>query len=672
MTSFKAARLAHELPFVDKVLFVVDRKDLDYQTLREYERFEKGAADSNSSTAVLQKQLEDPKARIIITTIQTLSRFVASNKNHPTFGSHVVIIFDECHRSQFGDMHVAITRSFKCYHLFGFTGTPIFADNAGSQGNPKIRTTEQAFGDKLHTYTIVDAINDRNVLPFLIDYIDTISTSHDIKDKQVSAIDTERTLMDPERISKVVRYIREHFDQKTKRNSSYRHFDRYLKGFNSLFATSSIEAAKRYYAEFIKQQRVLPTDQQLKVGLIYSFAPNEEEVDGLLNEEDFETEKLDQTSRDFLDDAINDYNDLFGTSYDTSAEKFQNYYKDLSERLKKRELDLVIVVNMFLTGFDATTLNTLWVDKNLRTHGLIQAYSRTNRILNTVKTYGNIVSFRDLEQQTNDALALFGNKDAKGIVLLKSYTEYHEDYQKQIDNLLTDFPLNQSIEGEEEQKLFIKIFGAILRLKNILTAFDDFVDNEILSERDFQDYQGIYLNLEAQFRSETDAEKETVNDDVVFEIELVKQVEINVNYILMLVEKYLKEKGSGEDKEIRANIVRAVDSSPSLRNKKDLIEQFVDSVSINDKIDASWQNFITEKKIKELNRIIEEEDLNPKETKSFIDRAFLDGGISVTGTAITNILPPVPRFDRSNSHAIKKQTVLEKLNIFFDRYIGLI
>ena len=408
------------------------------------------------------------------------------------------------------------------------------------------------------------------------------------------------------------------------------------------------------------------------MGLIYSFAPNEEEVDGLLNEEDFETEKLDQTSRDFLDDAINDYNDLFGTSYDTSAEKFQNYYKDLSERLKKRELDLVIVVNMFLTGFDATTLNTLWVDKNLRTHGLIQAYSRTNRILNTVKTYGNIVSFRDLEQQTNDALTLFGNKDAKGIVLLKSYSEYHEDYQKQIDNLLTNFPLNQSIEGEEEQKLFIKIFGAILRLKNILTAFDDFVDNEILSERDFQDYQGIYLNLEAQFRSETDAEKEAVNDDVVFEIELVKQVEINVNYILMLVEKYLKEKGSGEDKEIRANIVRAVDSSTSLRNKKDLIEQFVDSVSINDKIDASWQNFITEKKIKELNRIIEEEDLNPKETKSFIDRAFLDGGISVTGTAITNILPPVPRFDRSNSHAIKKQTVLEKLNIFFDRYIGLI
>ena len=672
LTSFKAARLAHDLPFVDKVLFVVDRKDLDYQTMREYERFEKGAANSNTSTAVLQNQLEDPKARIIITTIQKLSRFVTLNKYHAAYGSHVVIIFDECHRSQFGDMHVAITRTFKRYHLFGFTGTPIFADNAGNHGNPKIRTTEQAFGDKLHTYSIVDAINDKNVLPFRIDYINTISTSGDIKDKQVSAIDTERALMDPERISQVVNYIREHFDQKTKRNSSYRHFDKYQKGFNSLFATASIEAAKRYYAEFIKQQRELPTDQQLKVGLIYSFAPNEEEVDGLLNEEEFETEGLDQTSRDFLENAISDYNDLFGTSYDTTGEKFQNYYKDLSERLKNRELDLVIVVNMFLTGFDATTLNTLWVDKNLRTHGLIQAYSRTNRILNTVKTYGNIISFRDLEQQTNDALALFGNKDAKGIVLLKSYSEYYEDYQKQIDKLLHDFPLNQSIDGEDEQKLFIKIFGAILRLKNILTAFDEFVGDEILSDLDFQDYQGIYLNLEVQFRNETDTDKESVNDDVVFEIELVKQVEINVNYILMLVEKYLKEKGAGEDKEIRANIVRAVDSSPSLRNKKDLIEQFVDSVSMNDKIDASWHNFVTAKKVEELNRIIEEENLNPEKTEAFIGRAFHDGGILVTGTAITDILPPVSRFNETNNHSRKKQTVLEKLNTFFDRYFGLI
>ena len=432
LTSFKAAQLAQGLPEIDKVLFVVDRKDLDYQTMREYERFEKGAANSNTSTTVLKQQLEDPNARIIVTTIQKLSRFVAKSRKHPVYGAHVVVIFDECHRSQFGDMHTEITKSFKRYHLFGFTGTPIFADNAGSHGNPLRRTTEQAFGDKLHTYTIVDAITDKNVLPFRIDYINTIKTSPGTKDKKVPAIDKERALLDPKRITQVVNYIREHFDQKVKCQVNYRHSvltnvaeviagkgkveeiraEIRRKGFNSLFATASIDAAKRYYSEFAAQQENLPPAQRLKVGLIYSFAANEEEPDGLLSEEEFETEGLDQSSRDFLDAAIKDYNAMFGTSYDTSADKFQNYYKDLSQRLKNRELDLVIVVNMFLTGFDATTLNTLWVDKNLRAHGLIQAFSRTNRILNSVKTYGNVVSFRDLEEKTNDALALFGNKDA--------------------------------------------------------------------------------------------------------------------------------------------------------------------------------------------------------------------------------------------------------------------
>ena len=419
LTSFKAAQLARGLPDIDKVLFVVDRKDLDYQTMREYERFEKGAANSNTSTAVLQRQLEDPNARIIITTIQKMSRFVAKNKRHAVYDAHVVVIFDECHRSQFGDMHAEITRVFNRYHLFGFTGTPIFAENAGTTGNPLRRTTAQAFGDKLHTYTIVDAINDKNVLPFRIDYINTIKTQPGIRDKKVPAIDTERALLAPERITQIVGYIREHFDQKTKRASSYRHDGKRMAGFNSLFACASIDAAKRYYAEFVEQQKALTEAQRLKIGLIYSFAANEEESDGLLSEEEFETEGLDASSRDFLEAAIQDYNALFGTSFDTSADKFQNYYKDLSQRLKKRELDLVIVVNMFLTGFDATTLNTLWADKNLKAHGLIQAYSRTNRILNSVKTYGNIVSFRNLEQETNDALALFGNKDAKGIVLLK-------------------------------------------------------------------------------------------------------------------------------------------------------------------------------------------------------------------------------------------------------------
>ncbi|MBP6434954.1 MAG: type I restriction endonuclease subunit R [Pontixanthobacter sp.] len=671
LTSFKAAQLARSLPGIDKVLFVVDRKDLDYQTMREYERFEKGAANSNTSTAVLQRQLEDPNARIIITTIQKLSRFVAANRKHDVYNDHVVVIFDECHRSQFGDMHAEITRVFKRYHLFGFTGTPIFAENSGTGGDPRRRTTQQAFGDKLHTYTIVDAINDKNVLPFRIDYINTIKAGTWIKDKQVSAIDTERALLAPERISQIVGYIREHFDQKTKRSSSYRHDGKRLTGFNSLLATASIDAAKRYYAEFAKQQQSLPEAQRLKIGLIYSFAANEDEEGGLLGEEEFETDGLDQGSRDFLEGAIRDYNALFNTSFDTSADKFQNYYKDLSQRLKKRELDMVIVVNMFLTGFDATTLNTLWADKNLKAHGLIQAYSRTNRILNSVKTYGNIVSFRNLEKETNDALALFGNKDAKGIVLLKPYAEYYGEYEKRVAELLGTYPLGQPIIGEAAQKAFIKLFGSILRLRNILTAFDDFAGNESLSQREFQDYQSLYLNLYAEFRSVSDADKEAINDDVVFEIELIKQVEINVDYILLLVERYLSSKGTGDDKEILATIERAINSSPSLRNKKDLIERFVDSVSSSAKVDAQWQAFVAARKAEELERIIADEGLNAEATHGFIDNAFRDGAIPSTGIAITKILPPVSRFSKGNGHAVKKQAVLDKLAAFFDRYFGL-
>ena len=693
LTSFKVAQLAEDLAGVDKVLFVVDRKDLDYQTMREYERFKKGAANSNTSTAVLQQQLEDANARIIVTTIQKLSRFVAKNKKHPVYDAHVVVIFDECHRSQFGDMHAEITRVFKRYHLFGFTGTPIFAENAGATGNPLRRTTQQAFGGKLHTYTIVDAISDENVLPFRIDYINTIKAQAAIADKKVPAIDTERALLAPERISAIVSYIRAHFDQKTRRsaNAVYLHSmvtnvaeviegrnqveevrrKQRLNGFNSIFATASIDSAKRYYAEFAAQQKELPRAQRLKVGLIYSFAANEEESDGLLGEEEFETAGLDQGSRDFLEAAIQDYNAMFGTRYDTSAEKFQNYYKDLSLRLKQREMDLVIVVNMFLTGFDATTLNTLWADKNLKAHGLIQAFSRTNRILNTVKSYGNIVSFRNLEQETNDALALFGNQDAKGIVLLKPYSDYFEAYEKRVGELVAGFPLGQVISGEAAQKSFIKLFGAILRLKNILTAFDDFAGHEILSEREFQDYQSLYLNLYADFRSLSDAEKESINDDVVFEIELIKQVEISVDYILLLVEQYLKQKGSGDDKEIRATIERVVNSSPSLRNKKDLIVQFVDSVTTKARVDAQWQALVAAKKTEELERIITEEHLNAEAARDFIDQAFRDGAIATTGTAITKILPPVSRFSKNNDHAVKKQTVLNKLAAFFERYFGL-
>ncbi|MFK0038604.1 type I restriction endonuclease subunit R [Paenarthrobacter sp. NPDC090517] len=690
LTSFKAAQLASKLPSVDKVLFVVDRKDLDYQTMREYDRFEKGAANSNTSTAVLKKQLENPGARIIITTIQKLSTFIGANKGHPIYDGHVVIIFDECHRSQFGDMHTAITKAFKRYNLFGFTGTPIFSANSGSGGNPQLNTTEQAFGEKLHTYTIVDAITDKNVLPFRIDYVNTVKVGTVI-DKQVSAIDTEKALLATERISQIVSYTLEHFDQKTKRSSMFEHSvvtnvaestrtrrqaeavreRKRVRGFNAIFATASIDAARRYYNHFQMQQEQLPPDRRLKIGLIYSYGANYATDDGILDDEAFDTDALSTDARSFLEDAIQDYNDIFGTSYDTSADRFQNYYKDLSQRLKNRDLDLVIVVNMFLTGFDATTLNTLFVDKNLRAHGLIQAYSRTNRILNSVKTYGNIVSFRDLEEQTNDAIALFGNKDARGVVLLKPYAEYYNDYAEKTAELLSAFPLGKPIVGESAQKQFIQLFGAILRLQNILTSFDDFFGNEILTERQSQDYRSVYLDLYAEFRKDKDADKERINEDIVFEIELIKQVEINVDYILMLVQKYRDERGDGDDKEIRAEISRAIDASPTLRNKKDLVEDFVDSLSADGEIDQEWRAFITAKREAELETIIANENLRPDETHSFVETAFRDGQIRTSGTAITKVLPPVSRFSADGGHGEKKQRVIQKLGAFFERFFGL-
>ncbi|MGM7678360.1 type I restriction endonuclease subunit R [Microbacterium sp. A94] len=670
LTSFKAAQLASKLPSVDKVLFVVDRKDLDYQTMREYDRFEKGAANSNTSTAVLKKQLEDPSARIIITTIQKLSTFIGANKGHAIYDGHVVIIFDECHRSQFGDMHASITKAFKRYNLFGFTGTPIFAVNSGSGGNPQLKTTEQAFGEKLHTYTIVDAITDKNVLPFRIDYVNTVKVGN-VVDMQVSAIDTEKALLAPERISQIVGYALEHFDQKTKRAEHYTLGERRVRGFNALFATASIEAARVYYNHFQLQQEGLPSDQRLKVGLIYSYGANDAVEDGGLDEEGFDTGALNMDARSFLEDAIQDYNDMFGTSFDTSADRFQNYYKDLSLRLKQREIDLVLVVNMFLTGFDATTLNTLFVDKNLRAHGLIQAYSRTNRILNSVKTYGNIVSFRDLEAETNDAIALFGNKDARGVVLLKPYGEYYDDYADKVTELLTTFPLGQPIIGESAQKEFIKLFGAILRLQNILTSFDEFTGHEILTDRQGQDYRSVYLDLYADFRKDKNADKEQINDDVVFEIELIKQVEINVDYILMLVQKYRDERGDGDDKEIRAAISRAVAASPTLRNKKDLIEDFVESLSVDGELDQEWRDFIAAKREAELEALIMEENLRPDATRAFVETAFRDGQVRTAGTAITKVLPPVSRFAAGGGRGETKRRVIEKLGSFFERFFGL-
>ena len=677
LTSFKTAQLASKLPFIEKVLFVVDRKDLDYQTMKEYDKFEKGAANSNSNTAILKKQLEDPKANIIITTIQKLSVLIKKQKNHHVFSQHIVIIFDECHRSQFGDMHTAITKTFKKYHLFGFTGTPIFAVNSSSNSRADLRTTEQAFGAKLHTYTIVDAITDKNVLPFRIDYISTMKEQENIQDEKVWNIDRERALSAPERISNIVKYIREHFDQKTKRNSFYQLKDRRLAGFNSIFAVSSIEVAKKYYTEFQKQIMGLPSDKQLKVATIYSFGVNEDPENGIIDDENLEdTSLLDQSSRDFLESAIQDYNKIFKTNYDTSSDKFQNYYKDVSQRVKDREIDLLIVVNMFLTGFDATTLNTLWVDKNLRLHGLLQAYSRTNRILNTVKTFGNIICFRNLEKATNESIALFGDKEAGGVVLLKTYDEYYNGYKKGdkdipgyadlVDDLQEKFPVGEQIIGEQNQKEFIKLYSAILKVKNILSTFDEFSGNEILSERDVQDYHSMYINLYNDFRGKSKGDNENVNDDIVFEMELIKQVEINIDYILALIKKY--HEGHLKDKEIVISISKAIDSSVELRNKKELIEQFIDSLTPSTNVDDDWHSFVDAKKVEELDQIINDENLDKEETYKFITNAFRDGYVQSTGTALSKVLPPVSRFTPTGDRTKKRESVLEKLSSFFNKF----
>ena len=704
LTSFKTAQLATKLDYIDKVLFVVDRKDLDYQTMKEYDRFEKGAANSNTSTAVLKRQLEDDNARIIITTIQKLATFIKKNAGHSVFDKRVVIIFDECHRSQFGDMHQAITKYFKKYHLFGFTGTPIFAVNAGVSKNPTLRTTEQAFGDQLHAYTIVDAINDKNVLPFRVDYIKTMDAEPDIDDKEVWDINREKAFLAPERIRLVTDYILTHFDQKTYRGDKTYTYSvlqniaevasagskqqieeikqkQRVSGFNSIFAVSSVDAAKLYYAEFQRQMAENP-QKRLKVAVIYSYGANEEETDGILDEENPEdTSALDQSSRDFLDAAIRDYNGMFHTNYSTDGDKFQNYYKDVSLRMKNKELDLLIVVNMFLTGFDATTLNTLWVDKNLKMHGLIQAYSRTNRILNSIKVFGNIVCFRNLQKRTDDAISLFGDKEAGGIVLMRGYKDYyfgyedadgkyHPGYQDMIEELTTIFPLTEErITGEQRQKEFIVLFGAILRMRNLLTSFDEFAGSEILSERDFQDYLGRYQDLRDEWKNrKPGGEKEDITDDIVFEIELIKQIEINIDYILLLVQKY--HDSHCDDKEVLITIRKAVDASPELRSKKALIETFIAGINDVSDVMLEWRTFVAEEKERQLVAIIQEENLKDDETRRFMESSFRDGSVKTTGTDIDRLMPPISRFGGGN-RAEKKQTIIEKLKGFFDRFFGI-
>ena len=710
LTSFKTATLARSLHFVDKVLFVVDRKDLDYQTMKEYDKFQKGAANSNTSTKILKEQLEKDDVKIIITTIQKLSRFIQKNENHEVYKKHIVMIFDECHRSQFGEMNEKIKKAFKNYNIFGFTGTPIFKKEKDDEKYPNLKTTENAFGEKLHTYTIVDAIRDKNVLPFRIDYINTVKEAKDFEDKKVKGINTDDVLLNDERIRLIVKYIIEHFDQKTYRNSNnaaYSHDiivnvedmakskhntvkekkeKREVKGFNSIFAVSSIKAAKKYYKEFQKQ--ISETSSNLKVATIFSFVQNDnnDNYDDTIQEENFEPKNLDEDSREFLESAIKDYNQIFKTNYDTSDEKFENYYKDVSLQMKNNQIDILIVVNMFLTGFDAPTLNTLWVDKRLQMHGLIQAFSRTNRILNSVKTFGNIVSFMNLEENTNKALSVFGDKDTNSIALLKTYKDYFNGYDENgehvlgyteiVDLLKTKFPINEAIVTEEDKKLFIKLFGDLLKIINTLSAFDSFREDreKILSDIDFQDYSGKYSDLYTEIikdKTNNNPEIENIQDDVVFEIELIKQVEVNIDYILLIVARY---KNENKDKDtIIEHVRKLINAGIELRSKRELIENFINQMNASDTdIQEEFYQYVKEEKEKDLIQIIKDENLKEKETNDFITSCFEYGEIRTSGTDIDKILPPISRFSKQGNKIEKKQIVVEKLQSFFEKYSGLI
>ena len=664
LTSFKTAVLASELEYIDKVLFVVDRRDLDYQTMKEYNRFEEGAANSNTSTAVLAKQLGDPNAKIIITTIQKLSAFIKRHDSHEVYSKQAVIIFDECHRSQFGGMHRAISRKFRKHYIFGFTGTPIFEDE---HTKPDDLTTKKLFGSEIHAYTIVNAIIDQNVLPFKVDYIRTMHRKEEIIDEKIYDIDREKAYNDSRRISLIVRYILEHFDMKTKQRR-----------FNSILAVSSINAAMQYYAEFRKADAA----KKLKVAVIYSYAPDEEQQSGIIEEENPEdTTGLKENQRKFLDGAIQDYNAVFSSNYDASGEKFQNYYRDVSLRMKNKELDLLIVVSMFLTGFDAPALNTLWVDKNLRMHGLMQTFSRTNRILNSIKAFGNIVCFRELQERVNEAIAAFsgGNIFAGELAVIRKFGDYYGGYVLEsgvrvagyvdmVNELMEKFPLSEpQIVGEERQKEFIGLFGAVLRRKNLLNAFDEFAGMEILSERDYQDYTSRYLDLRDEWlRKIESGELTEINSDLVFELELVSQVEINIDYIMMLVEKY--QKSHCLDKEILITIQKAVNASPELRSKRQLIETFLAGITEAEDVIEAWMAHVAREKEKDLESFIREENLNPEEFRKYIDEAFKNGRVRMSGEAVKNFMPVFSMFDPLRNE--KKRVITNRLKTFFEKYRG--
>ena len=687
LTSFKTARLATNLDFIDKVIFVVDRKDLDYQTMKEYQKFQEDSVNGSKDTKELKKSIEKDDNRIVVTTIQKLNEFVKKNPNHPIYDKHCVLIFDECHRSQFGDAQKNIRKSFKKYYQFGFTGTPIFPENS-----LKGDTTSGIFGAQLHCYVITDAIRDGKVLKFKVDYN---NISPKFKDSEME-MDEEKLkkaekkmLMHPERISEITKYILKIFNTKTYRNEFYDLKNRRLNGFNAMFAVQSVESAKLYYEEFQKQQESLPEEKRLKVATIFSFAANEEPSSlGEIEEEGFETTAMNSTAKEFLKKVIDDYNNVFKTNYTVDGQGFQNYYKDLSQKVKDKDIDLLIVVGMFLTGFDAPTLNTLFVDKNLRYHGLIQAFSRTNRILNKTKAFGNIVCFRNLERATEDAIKTFGDENSVNVILEKSYDEYingfkdnetgktFKGYIEICEELIAKFPDPTEIELEADKKEFVQLFGELLKAENILRNFDEFQNFEkIISERQMQDMKSVYVDIRESFLNERRSRKAEAQQvdfsDVEFQIDLLKTDEINLDYILNLIMQKAKE--SKDIEHLKDEIRRVIKSSLGTRAKEDLVMDFISKKRLSelqndDNIIETFYNFAKREKEEKINQLIAEENLNEKAYR-FIEKSISKGFVEYTGDELDGIIPPLSR--RGGAREKKKEIVLEKLRKIVDVFVGI-
>lgn len=689
LTSFKTAKLATELDYIDKVFFVVDRKDLDYQTMKEYQKFQPDSVNGSKDTKELKRSIEKQDNKIVVTTIQKLNEFVKKNPSHEIYDKHCVIIYDECHRSQFGDAQKNIRKSFKNYYQFGFTGTPIFPENAlGSD------TTAGIFGAQLHSYVITDAIRDKKVLKFKVDYNDIRAkfkaAETETDDKKLKELE-KRMLLHPERISKIVEYILKVYNTKTHRNEYYNIKQKRLNGFNAIFAVQSVEAAKLYYEEFQKQQENLPEEKRLKVATIYSFAANEERnAIGDIPDENFEPSAMESTAKEFLDKVISDYNDYFKTNFSTNGNEFQNYYKDLSKKVKDKKIDILIVVGMFLTGFDAPTLNTLFVDKNLRYHGLIQAFSRTNRILNKVKTFGNIVCFRDLEKATKNAIKTFGDENSVNVILEKSYNDYIKGFKDEetgksvkgyidlCNEIVKKFPKPVEIEKNQDKKEFAELFGELLKTENILKNFDEFENFEkIISDRQMQDMKSVYVDICEEIRNAGKDDQNNSNEqgidfsDIEFQIDLLKTDEINLDYILELILEKTKEHDDIET--LKSEIRRIIRTSLGTRAKENLVINFINKTDLkklknNGEILDAFYKYAKEEKKEKIDELVKDENLK-EDSRRFIEKSINKGFVDYAGSELDSILPPTSR--RKGAREVKKQSVLEKIRKMVEIFIGI-